>query len=455
MLGMGESYGGDLDSLVKRRIIRALVPYSRTYYHIDGKGRSGMAYEAVNAYEQYLNTKLGFSPPKVRIVFIPVSHDQLLTALRDGYGDLALGGITVLEERKAMVDFSTPTQTGLTQIVVGGPSSLPLRRLSDLSGKPVFVYKHGSYAQSLRRLNDSLQRVLLPPVQIQPVDEYLSVEDILELVSAGHLPYTVVESDMAHYWATQFDSLRVYDHLVVRSNASYACAVRKGTPKLMASINQFIQTHRKGTEFGNILYRRYLGNERKTASRLHPKFSPAAVRSLQGHFVTYGNRYQLDWLLLMAQGYQESRLDNNVVSRAGAVGIMQVKPSTAAGAPINIRNVRQLENNIHAGVKYDRHLIDHYFQDESMDVLNRHLFALAAYNAGPARIAQLRKVAQARKLNPNIWFNQVEMVVAREVGRETVQYVSNIYKYYISLSALRAYERAAGKPVWPASTLNP
>jgi membrane-bound lytic murein transglycosylase MltF len=448
MLGLGVPYGGDLDSLVKRRIIRALVPYSRTYYHIDGKGRSGMAFEALNAFEQYVNKQLGFSTPQVRVVFIPVSHDQLIKMLAEGYGDLALGGITILEERKSLVDFSTPTQSGIKQVVVGGPGSVPLRNLAALSGKPVYIYKNGSYAQSLRKLNDSLEHVMLPPVQVQPVDEYLSVDDILEMVATGHLPYTIAEADVAHHWASQWDSLKVYDDLVVRSNSAYGCAVRKETPKLLALVNKFLKTHRKGTEYGNVLYSRYLGTK-KQASRLRPKVSPETIHKLQGHFVEYAGRYQLDWLLLMAQGYQESRLDNTVVSSAGAVGIMQVKPSTAAGAPINIRNVHKLENNIHAGAKYDRHLIDHYFQDEPMDDLNKQLFALAAYNAGPSRIAHLRKVAQSKRLNHNVWFNHVEKVVAHEVGRETVQYVSNIYKYYTSLSALRAYEQSSGKPIWP------
>lgn len=446
MLGLGTPHGGDLDSLVKRRMIRVLVPYSRTYYHIDGQVRSGMAYEAGNAFEQFLNKQLGFSPPRVRVVFIPVSHDQLISLLHKGYGDLAVGGITVLEERKALVDFSTPTQSGISQVVVGGPASAPVNTLADLSGKPVYIYKNGSYAKAINTLNDSLGRVMLPAVRIMPVDEYLSVDDILEMVAAGHLPYTIAEADIARYWATQFDSLKVYEGVVVRRNSSYACALRKETPKLRAMVDRFLKTHRKGTEYGNILYNRYLGTK-KHPSGMRPKVATETIHALQGHFKEYGNRYQLDWLLLMAQAYQESRLDNTAVSSAGAVGIMQVKPSTAAGDPINIRNVRKLENNIHAGAKYERHLIDHYFSDATMDSLNRQLFALAAYNAGPARISHLRKVARARRLNPDVWFNQVEMVVAHEVGRETVQYVSNIYKYHTSLSALRAYEQTTGKAV--------
>ena len=153
----------------------------------------------------------------------------------------------------------------------------------------------------------------------------------------------------------------------------------------------------------------------------------------------YAGRYNLDWLLLIAQGYQESALNQNAVSHAGAVGIMQVIPATAEGGPIYIKNINIADNNVHAGVKYMRFLIDEYFNTPEIDTLNRHLFALAAYNCGPGRVAQLRKKAKARGLNPNLWFDNVEIIAAQEIGRETVQYVSNIYKFYTSYRALNYY----------------
>jgi membrane-bound lytic murein transglycosylase MltF len=152
----------------------------------------------------------------------------------------------------------------------------------------------------------------------------------------------------------------------------------------------------------------------------------------------------MPWLLLAAQGYQESELDQSVRSDAGAVGVMQIKPSTARGSPINITGVEaSAEKNIQAGVKYLRFIMDRYYRDEPMDQLNRGLFAVASYNAGPARISQLRRKAKAMRLNPNVWFGNVEIVAAREIGRETVTYVSNIYKYYVSYSLVmrQAQER--------------
>jgi len=114
----------------------------------------------------------------------------------------------------------------------------------------------------------------------------------------------------------------------------------------------------------------------------------------------------------------------------GAIGVMQVMPAT--GQELGVGDIRKLESNIHAGTKYLRTLLDRYFPDAEFDELNRQLFAFASYNAGPARISKLRKEAAKRGLDPNVWFNNVEAVVAEKVGQEPVRYVANIYKYYVA-----------------------
>ena len=111
---------------------------------------------------------------------------------------------------------------------------------------------------------------------------------------------------------------------------------------------------------------------------------------------------------------------------------MQLLPSTADDPNVDIHNIEKMENNIHAGVKYLRFLNDRYYEKEPMDILNKRAFALASYNAGPAKVAKLRKEAREMGLDPNVWFRNVEIVAAKRIGRETVQYVSNIYKYYVA-----------------------
>jgi membrane-bound lytic murein transglycosylase MltF len=154
------------------------------------------------------------------------------------------------------------------------------------------------------------------------------------------------------------------------------------------------------------------------------------MQNLSSIFQKYGDKYGMDYLLMAAQGYQESTLRQNVKSPVGAIGVMQLMPAT--GQQMNVGDITQEEPNIHAGVKFIRFMMDRYYGKETdMTPLNKGLFTFAAYNAGPGRIAQLRKIAAERGLDRNVWFNNVEVVAAERIGRETVTYVSNIYKYYL------------------------
>ncbi len=447
-LGLGLPQFGDLDSMIARRKIRVLVPYSYLYFHINGKERGGLAFDAMNLFEKSLNQQLGFYPPKVRVLFIPVNRNQVMPLLRAGYADVAYAGITITEERKKSVDFSYPTITGLKEIIVGGLSSPKLNTLADLAGKELYLPEGSSYETAAKKLSDSLVRVGLPPIIIRPVDPFLETEDVLELVDSGVIPYTATIEDAARLWTNVMDSLVLYDKIPLADNISYGMVFRKDSPKLKAAADQFVKKNARGTAVGNQLYTKYVVNVKRLRG-MHNKKTLAQVKALRITFQKYADKYLLDWLLLVAQGYQESALNQNAVSPVGAIGIMQVLPSTAAGRPLYIKNIRTIDNNVHAGVKYMRFLIDQYFTDPEIDALNQQLLALAAYNCGPGRVAQLRKKAKARGLNPNLWFDNVEIIAAQEIGRETVQYVSNIYKFYTSYRALNYYLSQKGEKIIP------
>lgn len=447
-LGLGTQQFGDLDSMIARRSIRALVPYTHLYYTINLKKRSGIAFEALNLFENSINKQLRLKPHQVRIIFIPVNRSQVIPLLRDGYADLAFAGMTITEERKKLVDFSIPSITGLKEIVVGGPSSPKLNTLEDLAGKEIFLREGSSYESAAIKLNDSLKRKGLQPIIIKTLDPYLESEDILEMVNSGVIPFSAMVEDVARLWSNVMDNLVLYDKIPLDSNVSYGWVFRKDSPKLKAATDKFLQQNAKGTLIGNSLYNKYVKNA-KLLPDIYTEKTFSQVNVLKAPFLKYAERYQLDWLLLVAQGYQESGLNQALVSHKGAVGIMQVLPSTAAGHPFYIRNIKKVDSNVHAGVKYMRYLIDHYFSDPEIDELNRHLLALAAYNAGPGRVSQLRKMTKAKGLNPNLWFDNVEIMAAREIGKETVQYVSNIYKFYASYRALSYYASQRGRDLNP------
>ncbi len=250
------------------------------------------------------------------------------------------------------------------------------------------------------------------------------------MVNAGLISTIIVDDYVALLWSKVLTKLQVHEEIAVNTGGEFGWAVRKNTPKLLAAINDFTKTHRQGTAFGNTVIRRYT----VSTERLKQATSLLAIQRFQQTaeiFRKYGDKYGMDYLLMMAQGYQESGLNQDAKSH---VGIMQVMPAT--DAEMKVGDIRQLDQNINAGVKYIRFMVDEYFADEPMDDLNKILFAFAAYNAGPGRVRQLRKQAAAQGLNPNVWTENVEMVAAARIGPETVTYVSNIYKYYIAYKLL-------------------
>jgi membrane-bound lytic murein transglycosylase MltF len=424
---------GDLDQMIKRRRIRALVVYSKTFYFLDRGRQRGTTYDTMHAFEDQLNRRLGTGHLKVQVIFIPVSRDELLPGLAQGRGDIAAANLTITDERRQLVDFSDPLATGVDEIVVTGPKSPPITSAQDLSGQEVFVRKSSSYYESLVSLNVELQKAGKPAVRLKLAPEALEDEDLLEMLNAGLIRLVVVDSHKAEFWAQIFANIHLHPEAAVRTDGDIAWAFRKESPKLKAAVNRFVATHKRGTSFGNQVFNRYLKSTKFVKNALDPAEIAKYERTVT-LFRKYGDQYDFDWLMLTAQGYQESQLDNARRSRAGAVGVMQVLPKT--GKEMQVGDVHQLDPNIHAGTKYLRFMRDRYFEDAPMDPIDKTLFAFASYNAGPAKIARLRKEAKASGLNPNVWFNNVERVVALRIGRETVTYVSNIFKYYVAYRLL-------------------
>jgi membrane-bound lytic murein transglycosylase MltF len=237
-------------------------------------------------------------------------------------------------------------------------------------------------------------------------------------------------------WSQVFTNIVVHREMPIAEKGSVATAMRKDTPLLKEAMNAFLKTRDVGSEFANVLLNRYMKSNRwiRNANATSERRKYEALVDL---FEQYGEQYDFDHLMLIAQGYQESTLDQSIRSQAGAVGVMQVLPTTAAGSPIFIPNIEETEPNIHAGVKYMRYIVDEYFDDPEIDPVNRMLFAFASYNAGPNRIARLRKLGPEYGVNPNEWFREVELIVQSKVGMEPVNYVGNIYKYYLAYKRIQ------------------
>ena len=432
---VNKPWKGDFSGMAERRYIRALVVYSKSFYFLDKAQQKGITYDGLKQFEKFINEKLNNKKIKVNIIFIPVSRDRLLPGLVEGLGDIAVANLTITPERLKQVDFSDPVLTGVTEVVVSGPSSPKIASLDDLSGKEIHVRKSSSYYESLQKLNDRFQTEGKNSVNIVAANENLEDEGLLEMLNAGLIRLVVVDSHKAEFWAKVFDKITVHEDIAVSSEGDIGWAFRKNSPEFKAMVNEFVKQHKAGTTFGNILLKRYLKNIEHIKDSTSEK-ELAKFRQTIDLFKKYASQYQFDYLMVAAQAYQESQLDHSKVSPAGAVGVMQLLPSTAADKNINIPDIHELENNIHAGTKYLRFITDRYFADEGIDPENKMLLSFAAYNAGPARITKLRDEAKTQGLDPNQWFRNIEIVAAKRIGQETVQYVSNIYKYWITYSMI-------------------
>jgi membrane-bound lytic murein transglycosylase MltF len=420
---------GDLDAMIKRRMIRVLVPPSKTHYFIDQGVQRGITFDALKQFEDDLNLQHKTGNLRVHVVFIPTSRDKIEQALLEGQGDIVAANVTVTDERLDLADFVAPTFTDVKQVVVTGPGGPAIAGLDDLSGQTVHVRQISTYYQSLQALNATLAQRNKPPVVVKFVPDTLEDEDILEMANAGLVKITVVDDHLANFWKQIFTGLTVHGDVAVRTGGQVAMAIRKGSPQLKEQLDAFVKTHGRGTAFGNIAFRKYLQNA-KYAKSATSAAEIAKFNQIVDFFQKYGDKYDVDWLLMAAQGYQESGLDQSVHSKVGAIGVMQVMPQT--GKDMNVGDISQIEPNIQAGIKYIRFVMDQYYKDEPMDPLNKALFTFASYNAGPGRMRQLRAEARRQGLDPNVWFNNVERVASARIGRETVQYVSNIYKYYVA-----------------------
>jgi len=440
------AWTGDFPVLAQKRVVRLLVVYSKTFYFIDKGQQRGITYEMGMELEKMLNAANRDKTRPIRVIFIPVARDQLLPALVAGTGDIATGGLTITPERLAQVDFTASGADGITEILVTAPQAVVPDSVDQLSGRSVYVRRSSSYYQSLVVLSQRLQAQGKKPVDIVLAPEHLEDEDILEMINAGLVDATVVDSYVADFWKEIFPHIQPQPGLTLRTNAQIAWAIRKHSPELKQALDVFVAQNRMGTMTGNVILKRYLKNTRWARAATSQE-DLRRFAELTGYFKKYAQQYDFDWLLLAAQAYQESRLDQSTRSPVGAIGVMQVMPTTATDKNVAIQDIHLVEPNIHAGVKYMRFLVNQYFDEPGIDFTNRHLFAFAAYNAGPNRVARLRKQTAARGLDPDKWFNNLEVIVAEDVGRETVQYVSNIYKYYIAykLTLERAQQRASAK----------
>ena len=434
-----EPFFGDLPAMRERGFVRVLITHNMTDFFVAGGKLRGIQAELLHEYEKILNQGIKREHEKVKLLFIPVTADELVPALLRGEADVAASFLTITQELEADVDVVTGGVRQVDEVLVthakdGGPTSL-----EDLSGMDIYVPRDSSYALHLQQLNQAFGLMGLEPARIVEADSHLRTEDILEMVNAGVVGATIVHDFQAELWAKVLPDIRVHPELAISRGKGIGWAIRHDSPELKASIMQLAQRAKKGTLLGNILFDRYFANTRWISNPLADEQQKRFERYLS-LFKKYGALYDLDHLALIAQAFKESGLDNSRKSQRGAVGLMQVLPSTAKDHNVDIPDIHDPENNVHAAAKYMAFLRDRYFSDRCLDEVDRLAFTWAAYNAGPAKVRRMRALAKEMGRDPNRWFGHVEHAAGRMVGRETVKYVGDVYKYYVAYRLIHQLE---------------
>jgi len=434
---------GDLDDIIERRFLRILTVHNPLFFSFDGEKQKGVMADVAKMFEKHLAEEIG-SVRSPTIIIIPVGRDELIPGLIEGRGDVVMGNLTITPERQALVDFGPALYPNVDELVVSGPAAKKINSFDDLVETGLYLRRSSSYFEHLQGLNAQRKQQGKKPVPITEADENLEDYDMLDMVNAGVIKAVVVDSHKADFWAQVFDKIKVHRELSVHSGNQIAWAIRKDSPALMKSISAFGETVRKGSLLGNIVMKRYFGNTRWIENSLAGKGRKRYEETIEV-IKQYADKYEFDWLLIAAQAYQESRFDHTKTSSAGAVGVMQVLPSTSASKAVGIPDISSMDANVHAGVKYLHWLRETYYSNEAISALDRVLFSFAAYNAGPGNMKRARRRAKKLGFDPNRWFGNVEIGMYRAVSGEPASYVRNIYKYYVTYQGLEKSRMARAK----------
>ncbi len=450
-----KEWKGDFDAMLSRRMIRVAVPYSRSLYYNDMGRERGLSAELVRDFERWLNkkyaAKLGKRP--LTVYLFPATRDKLISDVADGLADISIGNLTMTPERLKTVDFVSPADfSKIDEVLVTGPTSPDIKTLDDLSGKVVQVRQSSSYYESLEVLSKDFVSKGKAPIRFEFVPDALEDEDMMEMLDAGLLSLIVVDDWKAKMWSQILPKIKIRNDLILRDDARTGWVVRKNSLGLAAEIEDF---HKNWVSKNGVVNYRLVQSMKRVKQLQDPTKSSEWKRfeSTLDLFKKYGDKYGFDPMMLAAQGYQESQLDQAARSHVGAIGVMQLMPAT--GAEMKVGDITKIEQNIHAGTKYMDQLMTKFFPDAKFSPGNRPLFAFASYNAGPGNISKARKEAAKRGFDPDKWFNNVEIVVAERVGPEPTTYVRNIYKYYVAYSLTqeaRDKAKEAAKSVGNAST---
>ncbi|MBZ0264238.1 membrane-bound lytic murein transglycosylase MltF [bacterium] len=421
----------DFEQIKQRDTLRVLTRNHPLSYYLYRGTRRGFDFELIQKFAE--------DNDMVIEVVIPPNWNDLIPWLYAGKGDVIAALMTATPERAKVVNF-TQSYLEVRQVAVGTNENPPPQVIEEFSGRTVHVRKGTSYEERLRQM-----RMEGIDVNINPLEDDLDTDDPVERVAKGELPLTIVDNTIATLEQHFFPGLIV--GAAVTEPQQIAWAVRPNSPELKSKLNEFLVKEDR-SEFFNVLKQRYFENRDRFLRHRSIQLAlrnTGEISNYDKYFKQAGEKYDIDWVLLAAQSYHESRFISDKVSWAGAVGLMQLMPRTAHA--MGVKDIKNPEQNIMGGTKYMRRLFNLYSEAEGED---RWALAFAAYNTGIGHLADARKLTRNNEGDPNKWDDVREWLIKLEDpkyyrnaqygftrGNQVVRYVEDIfYRYQIFKSLL-------------------
>lgn len=414
---------GDLDAIRARGSLRVLTRNNATSYYLHQGTQSGFDYELTKRFATEHGLRLD--------VIVPPSADLLVPWLLEGRGDVIAAQFAVTPERSAQIAFSDPYLT-VDQVLVQRTSDPPVTTAAGLSGKTLAVRPSSSYRVTLDGL-----RPTHGPFTVVDLPEDQETEQILAAVGSGEVPMTVADANLVAVEVKH--GVPIVATLPLVEDQPIAFGVRKGSTELAAALNAWVKANAGSVTF-NVIRKRYFESD-ALAAQSHADRGAAGVLSPYDELIrARSKQYGIDWRLMAAQAYQESRFDPTARSGSGALGLFQVLPRT--GAEMGFTDLMDPDQGVHAGVQYVARLIDRF--EPTLPFKQRVRFALASYNTGKGHVDDARRLAVELGLNPDKWFGNVEKALLKLSepkysrrarygycrAQEPVNYVSEIQSRY-------------------------
>lgn len=434
--GIGQPIERDLPDLLQRDTLRVITRNHPLTYYLYRGTRRGFDFELIQKFAQEQGLFLE--------VVIPPTWSDMIPYLYEGKGDIICSMMSITPEREELVSFTRP-YLEVQQVTVGTETEPPPQTLDELKGKTVLIRKDSSYDERLQHLEDEGV-----PLHLEYHDELNEVEDPVQFVARGKAPLTVVDDAIARLEQHFYPGLEI--GVAVSEPEQVGWAVRPNSPELLAALNEFLERHNRSAFF-NILKRRYFDNadrflRHRTA--YNAQFQDGQISRYDEFFQEAGRQTGIDWRLLAAQSYHESRFYPEKVSWAGAVGLMQLMPRTARA--MGVSDIYDPEQNILAGARYMRRLYMLY--NDSASEEDRIRITIAAYNAGIGHIANARRLATELGGDPTHWDDVADALSKLERpeyyqkdgyafvrGRTVRRYVADVlHRYEIFASLIETQE---------------